>query len=210
MKRNVIYFVDEDDAARRANARELKALIANEEIVIKDQPPFENMQEFDALIKQPMTAAFILDQRMKGGGKANYNGIDLARHLRLLDGKMPIYILTGHSESIEDFAGAEHFVDDILAKSDIEIVDSHPATIVKARLLRHLEVFNDVRDEQEQRFHELLIESLQGELTAEERDELHTLEGEVAAPVIAAERGRERELDESIRALRDLLNSGKI
>jgi DNA-binding LytR/AlgR family response regulator len=209
MKRNVIYFVDEDDAARRANARELRALIADDSIHVKAQEPFSTFADYVPLIADPATAAFILDQRMKGSGKVNYNGIDLARYLRGIDGKMPIYILTGHPDAEGEFDGSKHLVDHILAKSSIEQVDSESAKIVKARLLRQLDVFNDVRDDQEQRFHDLLVKSLQEGLTPAEQDEMNKLEGEATTPVLALERVRERELSANIEILRSLLGKGQ-
>lgn len=205
MKRTVIYFFDEDDAARRSNARELRALIDDASIQIEALEPFPAFASYAALVADPKTAAFILDQRMKGSGKVAYNGTDLASYIRSIDGKIPIYILTGHADSAEDFDGSRHLVDDILAKAEIEDKNSDPAKIIKARLRRHLEVFNDVRDDQEQRFHDLLVKSLRNPLSAEEQDEMNRLEGETTAPVLAAERSREHQLASSISQLRALL-----
>lgn len=186
MKRHTIYFVDEDEPARRANLRDLTALLDNPAIQIRDLAPLKTFAEYDALAADPATAAFILDQRMKTGGTVSYNGTDLAAHLRGIDAKMPIYILTGYADQIDDFRGSEHLVEYIIDKEHIENPASEKAKIVKARLLRHLNVFNDVRDERAERFHSLLVKSLRQPLTSEEHEEMDFLEGVTSTPVAAA------------------------
>lgn len=210
MKRLVIYFVDEDVAARRANVRALISLLDNPEIKIIPQEPLRTFADYKPLMANPATAAFILDQRMKGSGIVTYNGTELAKYLRGIDGKMPIYILTGYAAERQDFVGSEHLVEYILGKDEIEVAGSEEAKIVKARLLRHLDVFNDVRDAQEQRFHDLLVKNLHEALTAEEQREMDQIEGVTTAPIVAAERKRTRELEEQIDKLRRLLDSGQL
>lgn len=205
MKRTVIYFFDEQDTSRRSNARVLKALIDDTSIQVEALEPYAAFADYAPLIADPKTAAFILDQRMKGSGKVAYNGTELASYIRSIDGKIPVYILTSYADSSEDFDGWRHLVDDILAKSSIE--DTETAKIIKARLRRHLQVFNDVRDDQEQRFHDLLVISLKRPLTDEEQIEMDNLEGETTAPILAAERTKARALETSIKSLRTLLDA---
>lgn len=206
MNRNVIYFVDEDPAARRANVRELTMLLDNPEINVVGKEPFYSFADYDVLMANPETAAFVLDQRMKGSGHVSYNGTDLAKYLRGIDGKMPIYILTGHPNEIDDFLGFYHLVEYVIGKDEIEDVKSERAKIVKARILRHLGVFNDVRDAQEKRFHDLLVKSIKHPLTPEEQEEMDLIEGETTAPILAAERAEERNLAVQIEQLRSLLD----
>lgn len=210
MRRKKIYFIDEDAAARRANVRSLTALLDTKELEIEALEPRRDFSAYTDLLASPETAAFVLDQRMKGSGIVNYNGTDLARYLRGLDGKMPIYILTGHAQEIQDFAGAEHLVEYIIGKDEIEDAESEGAKIVKARLLRHLNVFNDIRDEQEQDFHDLLIKSLREPLTKDEQGKMDRIEGITTAPVLAAERQREKALAQKIEKLRSILNIGDL
>lgn len=210
MKRHVIYFVDEDPSARRANVRALTTLLDNPEVKIIAQEPLRTFADYDPLMAHPATAAFILDQRMKGSGIVTYNGTDLAKHLRGIDGKMPIYILTSYSDDKQDFAGSEYLVEYILSKEDINVSTSREAKIVKARLLRHLDVFNDVRAEQEQRFHDLLLKSLHEPLTPEEQHDMDQIEGETTAPILAAERRKESELCVKVDELRKLLDGDRL
>jgi DNA-binding LytR/AlgR family response regulator len=207
MQRNKIYFIDEDAAARRANCRYLSALLDEPKLYIESLEPLRNFHEYNDLVSRPSTAAFILDQRMKGSGLVNYQGIDLARYLRGIDSKMPIYILTGHPGEDADFAGSRHLVEYIIGKDEIEDIHSDQAKIVKARILRHLNTFNDIRDEQEQRFHDLILKSMNGKLTLEEAEEMNRIEGVTTAPLVAAERARENELNDKLEKLRAVLEA---
>lgn len=209
MKRHVIYFVDEDEPARRANLRDLKALIDNPAIEIRDLAPLATFAEYDALATNPKTAAFILDQKLKPGGMT-YNGTELALYLRGIDSKMPIYILTGFADQTDEFRGFEYLIEYIIDKQHIEIPDSPEAIIVKARLLRHLDVFNDVRSARDQRFHDLIIKSSREALSEDETKELLELEGERIGSVAAAEHERQIKLDTEIEALRKLLGRDKL
>lgn len=210
MKRNIIYLVDEHPPARRANAEALRRLLDNQEIEVRELEPLPNVADYNPLVAEHSTAAFVLDQRMKQAGLVSYNGTDLAAHLRGIDSKMPIYILTGFAEEKEDFEGSEYLVEYIIGKGEIRDQNSKEAKIVKARMRRHLDVFNDVLDEREQRFHDLLVKSLSGSLTADEQREMDQIEGETTAPIQAAERKKEQELGETVDQLRRLLDSGQL
>jgi len=210
MKRNIIYLVDENPPARRANVEALRRLLDNQEIQVKELEPLTNMADYNRLVAEHTTAAFVLDQRMKQAGLVNYNGTDLAAHLRSIDSKMPIYILTGYAEEKGDFDGSEYLVEYIIGKGEMRDQNSKEAKIIKARMLRHLDVFNDVLDEREQRFHDLLIKSLSTQLTQTEQDEMNKIEGETTAPIQAAERLKEQELGKSVEQLRRLLDSGQL
>jgi hypothetical protein len=210
MKRNVIYFVDENDAARRANERALNTLIENPDIKVESFEPFPRFGDYNKVLAHPATAAFVLDQRMKGSGKVTYNGTDLARYLRGIDGKMPIYILTGHVDEMEEFEGSRHLVEYVFGKEEIDDVNSERAKVVKARMLRHLDVFNDVRDAQEQRFHDLLLKSMAEPLSEQEQKEMDQIEGETTAALVAAERREEREFGRKVEELKTLLAGGQL
>jgi hypothetical protein len=207
VRRNTIYFVDEDPAARSSNVRTLRALLDNPQIRVLPLEPRKDFPEYNQYVADPTTAAFMLDQRMKGSGAVKYNGIDLAHYIRAIDAKVPIYILTGHVEDIE--VASQYLVEYVVGKEEID-ADSETKLTIKARLLRHLEVFNDVREAQEQRFHDLLIKSLSAPLSEEEQREMSQIEGETTAAIQAVERGKEQELGKHVEALRELLGSGRL
>lgn len=209
MKRHVIYFVDEDEPARRANHRDLTALLDNPAIQIRELAPLKTFAEYDSLAADPTTAAFILDQKLKPGGMT-YNGTDLAGYLRGIDAKMPIYILTGYADQVDEFRGFEYLIEFIIDKQEIENPDSDEAIIVKARVLRHLDIFNDVRNSRDQRFHDLLIKSSGQSLPPDEEKELRELEGDRIAIVAAGEHERQIKLDTEIEALKKLLGRDRL
>lgn len=210
MKRNTIYLIDEDPAARRANKHSLVSLLDNSLIKIEPLEPLKTFADYNQILAASSTAAFVLDQRMKESGLVSYNGTELASHLRAINGKIPIYILTGYADQTQDFIGSNHLVEYIIDKEDIENTTSEPARIIKARMLRQLEAFNDVRDAHEQRLHDLLVKSLHEPLSSIEQEEMDNLEGNATAPLLAAERAKERELEANIDRLRKILDGGQL
>lgn len=205
MERKVVYVVDEDDAARNANCRDLRTLLVAGELDIRALAPFKFLAEYDELLAKPDTAAFILDQRMRTSGVVSYDGTDLARHIRGIDAKIPIYILTGHPDDDAEFEGANYLVEHIIGKDWIEDPTSELAITAKARILRHIAIFDDVRKVQEQRFHDLLVKSIREGLTQDEQDEMNRLEYETAVSVAAAERSEEAKLLRQIKELQDVI-----
>jgi DNA-binding LytR/AlgR family response regulator len=207
MKPTTLYFVDEKEEARWANAHALKKLLDTPEIEVIGLPPYQTFTEYDSLLANPSVRGFFIDQRMRGGG-VNYNGIELAEYLRGHHRKLPIYILTGHPT--DDFTGTAYRVEDIVDKEDIEDRDSDKAKTIRARILRRLAVFEDVLNEREQRFHDLLVKSLKESLTPEEEKELGLLEVERILPVQAEELTDSKLLQKAIEELKGKLNPGKL
>lgn len=205
MKHNVIHFIDDDPAARAANARALQSLLNDGEIRVEEREPYKDLNGYNQLMLRSDTAAFVLDQRMTGNGRYQYNGIDIASHLRALNSKMPLYILTGHSEDEEAFEGQTHLVEYIIGKEEIDDVTSEAAKTVKARMLRNLNTYNDIRDEREDRYQTLLIKSINNDLSANEANEVEVLEAETLRTVLASEQMRVREISKTIEQLQRIL-----
>ena len=147
---------------------------------------------------------------MKGSGLVNYSGTDLASHLRTINSKLPIYILTGYADQREEFSGVEHRVEYIIDKKEIADSASEPAQTIKARMLRRMETFNDLLDIREQRFHDLLVKSLHQKLTSEEEKEIGLLETERIIPQQAKEIGDIKALETAIDQLRKRIHSGEL
>ena len=169
MEQNIIYFVDEDPAARRACGRALRSLLESEDVRIEVCEPYKNIEDYNPLVLKADTGAFILDQRMSTSGFYNYNGIDVANHLRNLNSKIPLYILTGHAEDTDAFEGQNHLVEYILGKEEINDITSPEAITIKARMLRNLKTYNDIRNDRESKFQALLLKSLSEQLTEDEQ-----------------------------------------
>jgi DNA-binding LytR/AlgR family response regulator len=202
MKPLILYFVDDKEEARWANAYALQSLLDTPEVKVIGLEPFQNFFKYDSLLADPQVRGFFIDQRMRGGGVV-YNGIDLAEYLRGHNRKLPIYILTGHPD--DDFTGTAYRVEDIMDKEDIEDPESDKAKTIRARILRRLEVFTDVSNIREKRFHDLLLKSLNEPLTADEEKELGIIEKERLLPAQAEELRDSKSLERAIEELKATL-----
>ena len=201
----ILYLVDDKEEARHANGPALQKFLGSPDIKVVPLEPYPEFARYDTLMRDPALGGFFIDQKMRGGGVVNYNGIELAGHLRGLHPKLPIYILTGYPN--EDFTGTLYRVEDIVDKEDIEDRDSEKAQVLRARILRRLNVFGDVLDAREQRFHELLIKSMKEPLTAAEEKEMGLLETERLAPQHAAELHDAKALEQAIAELKAKLHN---
>jgi hypothetical protein len=209
MPRNIVYLVDEQPRELAANRRTLEILLEDSGVVIKELPPRKRLSGYNKLLADPDTAAFILDQRLMTTGEiVDYNGIRLASHLRGINPKLPIYILTNYCSTDTDLRGSnEEIVEDILPKGDLL---NHNARLrFKARFLRRLVVFRDVLSQREARFHALLTKSLKRKLPAAEQRELDELQEARLAPLQAAELADIAALGKSIEALKKLIRTTK-
>lgn len=206
MSQIILYFVDDKEAARLANGPLLQRLLDSPDIKVEAIAPFPQFGQFDELLKNPNLGGFFIDQKMRGGSSVNYNGIELAGHLRSRHPKLPIYILTGYPPDDELTCG-QYRVEDIVNKEDIEERTSDKAQVLKARILRRLAVFGDVLDAREQRFHDLLVRSMNEPLTAAEEKEMGLLEMERLAPQHAAELRDAKALEQAIAELKATLQN---
>jgi len=206
MSQIILYFVDEKEAARLANAPLLQRLLDSPDIKVEAIAPFPQFGQFDELLKNPDLGGFFIDQKMRGGSSVNYNGIELAGHLRSRHPKLPIYILTGYPPD-DELTGGAYRVEDIVDKADIEDRNSEVAQRLKARILRRLAVFGDVLDAREQRFHDLLVKSMKQSLTVAEEKEMGLLEAERLAPQHAGEMRDTKALEQAIAELKAKLQN---
>lgn len=196
---------DHEQPGDFTNVPALQRLLDSPDIKVEPLVPFTEFSKFDELLKNPHLGGFFIDQKMRGGELVNYDGIELAGHLRALHPKLPIYILTGYPN--EDFTGTAYRVEDIVDKEDLEDRDSEKAQTLKARILRRLAVFGDVLDTREQRFHDLLVKSMKEPLTADEAKEMGLLETERMAPQHAAELQEAKGLEQAIAELKAKLQN---
>jgi len=210
MKRNIVYYIDEADVDLRTNSDSLKDMFGDADIVVIASLPFRDQSGYNDMVCAPNTAAFILDQRMKGSGIVNYNGTDLASHIRTLDPLLPVYILTGYASEPDEFSGVAHRVEDIIDKADLRDPLSEEAQTLRARILRRVGIYKKLLEAREQRFHDLLIKSLREPLSEAEQKEMDEIEGESTAPLLAAERNKERELADAVDKLRKLVDGGHL
>jgi DNA-binding NarL/FixJ family response regulator len=157
----------------------------------------------DRVLSHPNTACILIDQKLKDTGVANYLGIELAKTLRAVNSKIPIYILTNWAKERDQFIGGEWSVEDIIPKDDL--VDDAKAKIVISRILRRMDVYADLLGDRERRFNDLLRKSLTEELSSEEKGELESLQFERSAAILATETGQLDELDRLVDRYKSLL-----
>ncbi len=207
MSKQMIYFVDDDDSERRGCTDVLVELLASDEIGVGGLAPTRAYDGFATLLADGNTGAFILDYRLGSTGLVTYTGIDLAGYLRGINHKIPIVILTNFDDDISGEATAR--VECILQKKSIlNDPKAQDAQTFKARLLRHINVFGDLLDAREKRFHELLVKSLKDRLTAEEEGELGLLETGRLLPLQAEELQNIATLEKALDEVRARVRPG--
>jgi hypothetical protein len=130
--------------------------------------------------------------------------VELAAHLRAIGGMLPIVVLTNYPD--DDFAQRGWAVENIFAKSKVIFDPNSPESLAfKARLSRLVEMSGTVMAERERRYHELLVKFAHTNLNDAEKAELEALEADRIAPVSAAEREKQQQLDKEITNLKRLL-----
>lgn len=201
-----VFFIDDDAMERRSCVDVLRELFAGTSIKIDPLEPFPKLADYANIIANSTAAAFILDEKLNTTGVASYTGIELAAHLRVIGGGLPIVILTNFPP--DNFPQQGWAVENIFAKRNVLNNPNAPeAQAFKLRLSRQIEIAGTVLTQREQRYHDLLVKSTSGELNANENTELNALESERIAPVAAAERQKQKQLDTEIEKLKRLLGN---
>lgn len=205
MSNKVIWLIDENENQSRTYARQLRKVLPQSISVERLFPPYSNLAEYSQLIMDRNTVCIVVDQKLKDTGVATYTGIELAQYLREINDKIPIYILTNYPDLHDEYEPGEWSVEDIIDKQTF-ISPIKTQTLV-ARLLRHIDIFTDIRSERTKRFNELLQKRIRNELSVEEAREYEELQFERLAPSETREIfGVSDGLDELLNLNRKLLN----
>ena len=204
-----VFVIDDDELERRSCVDVLREIFAGTGIPVEPLAPLATLADYSALIADNTASALILDERLNTSGGVSYTGAELAAHLRAIGGNLPIVILTNYPD--DDFAPQGWAVENIVAKKSIINNPISPeAQAFKARLSRQIETAGAVLAEREKRYHDLLVKSTNGDLSADEILELKALESERIAPVAAAEREKQRKMDTEIENLKRLLGAERL
>lgn len=209
MNLKLAYLVDENEEQRRAYTRSLNELFEDSGLIIKAIVPLPTPADYAPLLAEGLASALILDQKLEDGG-VPYSGTQLSAYLRGIVPKLPIVILSNYTNEPALFVDGEADVEYIVSKKVFADPTCRDAQIFKARFLRRLNVFADVLNERAQRYHDLLVESVNASLSPEEQDEMTALEGERLSSIAAAERERQQKLDADIERLKNLLGRDKL
>jgi hypothetical protein len=167
---NKIIFIDDDSDIRATYEISMQMMFDDKfEIVCLDAAPSlkDMMKVLDGI---PDKVTYFIDEKLKHSGIASYTGTELVENIRVLDSKVPIYILTSFSDEIEQYLGDIEFVID---KNYWETDEEEHN--LKKRFLRHINTYKDIKSEQAKRFDELLEKSLFTTLLEGEIEEFKAL-----------------------------------
>jgi hypothetical protein len=212
MDKPILWLIDENDTQLKTFHNALRELMPDS-IDVRALSARENKEDYLDILENPNTACIILDQRLKDTGVASYFGIELAQYLRGIDKKIPIYILTNWAKEKDEFVGGEWSIEDIIDKSDLTNISSNEARVAGARIVRHINIYQDIQSERAVRFNELLKRSLKGDLAKEELAEMDELETTRAATILARELEQLKTLEVKVerykKLMKDFQNSTK-
>lgn len=204
MMKKIIWLIDENENELRTYTRKLKRMMPDSVQINPVYPPYRKKEEYVSVLDDPNTACIVIDQRLKDTGVATYTGIELAQYLRGINKKVPIYILTNFAHADDEFASGKWSVEDIIAKDELN--DEEQSRIIKARVLRHIDVYEDILNERAKRFNELLRKSLSDSLDEAELKELEELQFERTAATLANELAEQQGLDQIIKTNKELID----
>lgn len=167
---NKIIFIDDDRDIRATYELSMKMMFEGQfEIVCLDaEPSIDGMLNVLDSISDKVT--YFVDEKLKHSGIASYTGTELIEKIRVIDSKIPIYILTSFSDEVEQYHGDIEFVID---KNYWESEEEEEN--LKKRFLRHINTYKDIKSKQAIRFDELLEKSLFSTLSEDEIDEFNAL-----------------------------------
>ncbi|ABA76363.1 hypothetical protein K7459_11510 [Pseudomonas fluorescens] len=204
MEKNVVLYIDEEQIALDSYGRELRKNLPPElEIICTlPEPTLPLMLKFICSMR-PRIASIVVDEHLEVAGTADYIGSQLADAYRQLDSKIPIYILSNHPDEIDDNLESVEY---ILSKDDF--ADGGPALeSAITRMVRHINAYEQIVDEREQRFVLLLKKYVLSEISTEEAKELNELKFWREAPAAIEESTMTLELKRKLDEQEDILNN---
>lgn len=170
-EKEIVLFIDDEKTSRTLYKGTLQDIYGDEYTVVAIEPALTIKEMLVAIEKFERVVSIVIDEKLRVGVGADYKGSELVTAIRVLDVKLPLYILTSEMGLIEPpFGSVEYIID----KSRIE----QPSYKEECSLLmrRHINSFSEIKSARSLRFDELLRKSIEGELSAEEEDEYKQLD----------------------------------
>jgi hypothetical protein len=165
----IIWYIDEEQDDRLTYKRQLEKVTQNKIEIKAIEPYADCLKMAEKILLNKDTVAAVIDHRLSDSGTATYNGLELARAIRVLNDKIPLYILTNHKGDLTD---DEWEIEYVFAKDDF--IDNH--RLIAERIKRHINLFFEFIGEREKRFTFLLKKSIKETLNAEELEEFDNLD----------------------------------
>ncbi|ENZ3704711.1 hypothetical protein ACQUWL_07730 [Serratia marcescens] len=168
---NVIY-IDDDKEAQATYRDPLQELFGDDFELLDLDPKFELNEMLATLQNYNNVVAYILDEKLNVLGKTNYLGQELAKAIRDLNPKVPIYIFTAFKDEFDNTYGPAE-IEYVIAKD--ELSNDEMQKSLSSKIRRHHNVFSDVLSERAKRLDELLIKYLDKNISQEETEEMNHL-----------------------------------
>lgn len=201
MKQYLIY-IDEEDYARDIYGHILQSCIGDE-VEVNAIPPDSNLDDMVNKIENCVgLVSMVIDQKLTAKGTADYVGTDLVSKLRLVEPLIPIYILTNYADDVNQYLPS---IDYVLSKDDLS--DQVKLTAIGARIQRHINIFNQIKNDREQRFEELLRKRFEEPLNEKENLEYITLKYQRERKVLSSTFIDSDDLTKKIKAAEKKLES---
>jgi CheY-like chemotaxis protein len=170
-EKEIVLFIDDERVSRALYTGTLQDIYGEEYSVVAIEPGETIKDMLQSIDKFERVVAIVIDEKLHVEVGTDYKGSDLVMAIRLLDVKLPLYILTSEMGLIEPpFGSVEYIID----KSKVE----QPSYKEECSLLmrRHINSFNEIKSERAERFDALLRKSIDEELSAEEAAEYAALD----------------------------------
>lgn len=170
MKETII-FIDDEKTSRMIYSDTLQEIYGDEYSVIAIEPRETIGEMLQHLEQHENIVSIVIDEKLHVEVGTNYKGSQLVEAIRILDSKLPLYILTSEIGLIEPpFGSVEYIID----KSKIELDEYKKQCSLLMR--RHINSFIEIKSVRSKRFDELLRKSVAVDLSADEQDEFDKLD----------------------------------
>lgn len=169
---NTVIYIDDDNEAQATYKDPLQDLFGIDFELLDLEPKFELSDMLTTLQSYNNVVAYILDEKLNVLGKTNYLGQELAKAIRDLNPKVPIYIFTAFKDEFDSTYGPAE-IEYVIAKD--ELSNDEMQRSLSSKIRRHHNVFSDVLSVRAKRLDELLIKFLDESISQEETQELNQL-----------------------------------
>ncbi|WP_377702410.1 hypothetical protein [Pseudoduganella sp. UC29_71] len=177
-----VLYIDEEEQALKILGKRLIRAYGGEVQLVKLLPLPTIPEMLQVIASHEEVVSIVVDQKLSAIGSAQYVGTELVEAIRQANSKIPLYILTN---SVEDLDSNLSDVEYVLAKDDIS--DDEKLLKISSRLRRHINIFEDILSERDQRFEALLRKSMDTQLSSQEAKEYADLAFHREKQVLAGE-----------------------
>jgi len=209
MEKQIAIIDDRKDVRERLLKGVSRYFEANDiKLIVKDYPPFENINEYPEWIVHNKIVLLIVDERLKEQPISEklfstYDGHELVANIRTFNKEIPIYIITTHSEE-EDLTENLGDYDDIIERAKFE----EDSDQYMKRIFRSTQRYVDNFEKEYKRLSELSTKSATNDITEDEKSELKALQAKLEIPLSSISKVSRtewiNEMEDEVSKLKDL------